>query len=178
MTSPHTDLRFQPALDHLQEELRGIRTGRAAASLVEHVKVEVYGSLLTLRDIASIVVDDAQTLRIEPYDKASVPNIVKAIETSSLGVTPSVSGTVIRLVFPPLTTERRSELVGVIKKSAEEARIAVRNIREHEIKELKQLQLSEDELEAEKKELQKHVDAAQATIGTVAEEKETEIINT
>ncbi len=171
---------FQPVISHLQDEFRGIRTGRAAASLVELIKIDMYGASVSLRDLSSIIVDDAQTLRIEPYDKTSVPSIVKGIEASGLGVTPSVSGTVIRLSFPPLTTERRVELTGVIRKAAEDSRIMLRNIREHELKDLKRLneekELSEDELEKEKKNLQSKVDETQNIIAEMVKGKEEEIM--
>lgn len=116
---------FESAVNHLQEELRGIRTGRASTGLVENITVEYYGTQTRIKDIASISTPGSQLIQIEPWDKSAVAGIVKAIETSTLGLNPAVSGTIIRLNLPQLTEERRKELVRVVGKHAEEAKIAI-----------------------------------------------------
>src|SRR5262245_65038821 len=119
------------AVVHLQEEFSSVRTGRATPALVEKLKVDYYGSDVPLQQLAGFSVPEPRVLVISPYDKGAVKSIEKAIQQSDLGVNPSNDGTVIRLTFPELTTDRRKELVKVAKKQAEEARVAVRNVRRH-----------------------------------------------
>ena len=172
---------FEPAVSHLAEELRGLRTGRASTGLVENINVDYYGTQTRLKDIASITTPGSQLIQIEPWDKNATVNIVKAIEVSSLGLNPAVSGTIIRLNLPSLNGERRKELVKVVGKHVEEAKIAVRNAREKLLREIKNQMdakdLSEDEHHEEKERVQKEVDEALATIEEHGREKEEELLS-
>jgi len=121
--------RMQKTVDGLKAEFTKLRTGRASAGLVETVRVPYYGNDVPLSQCASVVVEDARTISITPWDKSQVGPIEKAILASDLGITPNTAGTVIRLVLPPLTEERRKDLVKIVKHEAEQARIAIRNVR-------------------------------------------------
>ena len=121
--------KMRKAIAHLQGDFGGVRTGRASSALVEKLKVEVYGSEVPLQQIAGFGVPEPRVLTISPYDKTSIKAIEKALQGSALGINPSNDGAIIRLVFPELTEERRRELVKVVRNQAEEARVAVRNIR-------------------------------------------------
>jgi ribosome recycling factor len=174
--SPH----FEPAVSHLTEQLRGIRTGRASTGLVEGISVDYYGTQTRLKDIASITTPGAQLIQIEPWDKNAVANVVKAIEISSLGLNPTVAGTIIRLNLPQLNEERRKELVKVVGKYVEEGKIAVRNVREKLLREIKnQLdakELSEDMHRNEKDKIQQEVNDALQAIEEQGKEKEVELL--
>jgi ribosome recycling factor len=171
---------FEPAIQHLREVLRGVRTGRASVGLVESVMVEQYGTSMRLRDMASLSTPDARTIQIEPWDKGAVAAVEKSLLMSSLGMTPTVAGTVIRLSIPLLTEERRKELVKLVKKQVEDARIAVRNLREKRLKEFKRKheddEWSDDELARQKAELQTAVDAVLEAIAEAGKEKEAEVL--
>ena len=117
------------ALEHLRDEFSRVRTGRATPALVEKMRVDYYGSEVPLQQLAGFSVPEARVLVIAPYDKGALKAIEKAIQASDLGVNPSNDGALIRLTFPELTTDRRKELVKVVKKLAEDARVAVRNVR-------------------------------------------------
>ena len=141
--------RMQKSIDAFKVELSKIRTGRAHVSLLNHITVDFYGSEVPLGQAANLSVEDARTLTVTPWDKSMVPVIEKAIMSSDLGLNPSTAGTVIRVPMPPLTEERRKELVKVVRELAENSRIAVRNIRRDANSELKTLlkekDISEDE---------------------------------
>src|SRR5262245_66229326 len=126
--------KMRKAVSHLQEEFWGIRTGRATPCLVEKLKVDAYGAEGPLQQLAGITVPEPRVLVISPYDKGSMKSIEKAIQASDLGINPSNDGQVVRLVFPPLTEERRRDLVKVVRNRAEEGRVAVRNIRRQDRK--------------------------------------------
>jgi ribosome recycling factor len=126
--------KMQKAVEHLRGNLRTVRTGRASAGLVEHLKVDYYGSPTELRQLASITVPDPLMIVIKPYDPGSVGDISKGILASDLGVTPAVDGKVIRLTIPALSEERRQQLVTQVKEQGEETKIALRNIRRDAIK--------------------------------------------
>ncbi len=147
------------AVEHLRHEMGTVRTGRASSALVESLQVDYFGTPTPLRQLAGFSVPDAMLLVISPYDKGSLGAIEKAIAASDLGINPSNDGAVIRLAFPPLTEERRKELVKVVRHKAEEARVAVRNLRRtgrHELESLqKDGELSSDELDRVEKELEK-----------------------
>jgi len=121
--------RMQKAVEAFDRELRSIRTGRASAGLVEHLRVDYYGTATPLRDIAQIATPDPRLIAIKPYDPSSVGAIVKAIQASDLGLSPSADGGLVRMSVPPLSTERREQLSSRVKQLAEESKIAVRNIR-------------------------------------------------
>lgn len=123
------EMHMEKATDHLQHELRGIRTGRASPALVEHIKVDYYGSPTDLRSIASISVPEATQLLIKPFSPGDIRAIEKAINDSKIGLTPHSDGKQLRLVLPPLSQERRLQLAGQCKQFAEAAKVAVRNAR-------------------------------------------------
>jgi ribosome recycling factor len=169
--------RMHKAVVHLQEEFGSIRTGRAVPALVEKLKVDAYGSDAELRTLAGITVPEARVLAIAPYDKGNMKSIEKAIQASDLGVNPSNDGTVIRITFPELTGERRKDLVKVVKKQAEEARVAVRNVRRHIRQELERDgDISEDEVKSIEKEIEKLTHDVVAEIDTMVGHKEKELL--
>lgn len=141
--------RMQKSIEALKNELTKIRTGRAHASLLDHITVEYYGSEVPLSQVANIATEDARTLSVTPWEKPMVQAIEKAIMNSDLGLNPASAGTVIRVPVPPLTEERRRDLVKVVKGEAEGARVAIRNIRRDANSDLKSLEkekeISEDE---------------------------------
>jgi len=141
--------RMNKSIDAFKAELSKIRTGRAHVSLLNHITVDFYGSEVPIGQAANLSVEDARTLAVTPWDKSMVPVIEKAIMSSDLGLNPSTAGTVIRVPMPPLTEERRKELVKVVRELAENSRIAVRNIRRDANNNLKSLlkdkDISEDE---------------------------------
>ncbi|MDP3685494.1 MAG: ribosome recycling factor [bacterium] len=171
---------FGPVVAHLETVLKGLRTGRANSGLVEHLEVESYGTKMRLKELATVTVPDARTIHIQPWDKDQVPVVAKAIESSPLGVMPTVAGTMIRLTIPPLTEERRRDLTRLLGRYLEEARVSIRNIREKQVKELKSQkdakELSEDAFERERKNLQEEVDAAIAAVDNRGKEKEKELL--
>ena len=146
---------------YLRDELRGIRTGRASPALVEHLKVSIqsYGTTMILRDLATISAPDPVTVLIKPFDPNTLKDIEKAIRTSDIGITPATDGKVIRLPIPPLSGERRTQLVGQVKKMGEAQKVAIRNVRRDANKHLDAAQkdgaLSEDEAKTAKDRVQK-----------------------
>ncbi len=122
---------FENVLSHLDQELQSIRSGRAHAAMVEHIKVQAYGSSMDLKSLGSISIPDARTIQIEPWDKSVVQDVEKALVASNLGLNPSVAGTIIRLNLPPLTEENRRDIVKLVKQQGERAHIGIRNVREH-----------------------------------------------
>ncbi len=168
------------ALGHLKEDLTGIRTGRATPGILNRVTVEYYGTPVPLQQLASMSVPEPRTLMVQPFDKTAIGAIEKAILTSDLGVNPSNDGNVIRLSFPPLTEERRRDLVKQVHSRAEDGRVAVRNVRRHhkdEVEKLeKQHEISEDDLKRAEKELQKLTDQFVAEIDEIQRHKEQELM--
>lgn len=168
------------AASHLQGEFGSIRTGRATPVLVEKLRIDYYGSEVPLQQLAGFSVPEPRLLVISPYDKGAMKSIEKAIQASDLGITPSNDGQVIRLAFPPLTEERRRELVKVVKHRAEEARVAVRNIRRQARHDLegfeKEHELSEDDLERAEKDLEKMTHEFVAEIDQMLAHKEQELM--
>ncbi len=172
--------RMEKAVGHTRADFAGVRTGRATSSLVEHLRVDVYGAEAELRTIAGLSVPEARMLVISPYDKSTLASIEKAIQASDLGITPSNDGNVIRLGFPPLTEERRKELVKVVRHKAEEGRVAVRNLRRAARHELEGLEhggdMSSDELERVEKELDKLTQEMVTAIDKLLAHKEQELL--
>jgi len=168
------------AISHLQGEFGSIRTGRASPVFVEKLRVDYYGSEVPLQQLAGFSVPEPRLLVISPYDKNAIKAIEKAIQASDLGITPSNDGAVIRLAFPQLTAERRKELVKVVKHRAEEARVAVRNLRRsarHDLEAFqKEGELSEDDLDRAEKELEKLTHEYVAEIDNLAAHKEKEML--
>jgi ribosome recycling factor len=172
--------KMHKAVLHLQDEFAGIRTGRATPALVEKLKVDYYGSEVPLQQLAGFSVPEPRVLVIAPYDKGAVKAIEKTIQSSDLGVNPSNDGAVIRLTFPELTTDRRKDLVKVAKKQAEDAKVAVRNVRRHIRQELEHDErdgdLSRDELDRIEKELEKLTHDVVGEIDTLLSHKEKELL--
>ena len=172
--------KMHKAVAHLQDEFAGVRTGRAMPALVEKLKVDYYGTETPLQQLAGFSVPEARVLVISPYDKSSIKAIEKAIQSSDLGVTPSNDGAIIRLTFPELTADRRKELVKVVKKQAEDGRVAVRNVRRHIRQELehqaKDGEISDDELGRIEKELEKLTHEVVAEIDVLLAHKEKELL--
>jgi ribosome recycling factor len=172
--------KMEQAIAHLREDLAGIRTGRASASVLHRVNVEYYGTPVPLQQLASITVPEPRTLVVQPFDKSAVGAIEKAIQSSDLGITPSNDGQAIRLAFPQLTEERRRELVKQVHHRAEEGRVAVRNVRRHSKEAMEKLEreggISEDDLNRGEKELQKVTDRFVAEIDEIQGHKEQELM--
>ncbi|MGE3619683.1 MAG: ribosome recycling factor [Acidimicrobiia bacterium] len=168
------------AVEHARAEFSAIRTGRAAPALVEKLLVDYYGSEVPLQQLAGFTVPEARTLVISPYDKGAMGAIEKAIQTSDLGLNPSNDGQVLRLTFPPLTQERRKELVKVVRSMAEEGRVAVRNLRRSVRHDLDALgrdgEVSEDDIVRAEKELDKLTHAHEGGIDKALEQKEQELL--
>lgn len=169
------------AVGHVRAELANVRTGRATPALVEHLTVDYYGTPTPLRQLAGFSVPDAMLLVVSPYDKGSLTAIEKAIQGSDLGITPANDGTVVRLAFPPLTEERRRELVKVVRHKAEEGRVAVRNLRRASRHELEALEkdgsISSDELDRVEKEVEKVTHQQVAAIDEILSHKEQELLD-
>lgn len=167
------------ALQVTREELSVIRTGRASPRLVERIDVDYYGSKVPLNQIAGISVPEARMLVITPYDRSALSAIEKAILASDLGINPSNDGTIIRLTFPPLTQDRRKDLIKVVRERAEEGRVSVRNIRRHAKEHLehreKDGEMSEDDLRRHEKDLQRVTDKFIAEVDEVVAAKEQEL---
>lgn len=163
----------------LKDELAGIRTGRATPALLSRIVVDYYGTQVPIQQLASFSVPEPRTLVIQPYDKNAISTMEKAIMSSDVGITPSNDGNVIRLSFPPLTEERRKELIKLVHHRGEEGRVAVRNIRRHTKEELERLEregrISEDDLVRSEKDLQKQTDKHVAEIDEVVAHKEAEL---
>lgn len=174
------DKRMQKAVDVLKGEFAGLRTGRASTVLVENIKVDYYGSMMTIKQIAQIAVPEATQITIQPWDVSVIPNVEKAIRNSDLGAQPQRDGNVIRINIPPLTEERRKALVKKVGRMAEDAKIAMRNIRHEVMKELDNLKkesgFSEDEIKRAKDQLQKITDKHTNKIEELLKKKEEEIL--
>jgi ribosome recycling factor len=174
------EVRMRSATQALEEDLAGIRTGRASPALVERLPVEYYGTPTPLQQLASIGVPEPRQLLIRPFDPSSLRDIERAILASDLGLNPSNDGKTIRLSLPPLTQERREELVRVVHNRVEEARVAVRNIRRDVIRDLREFEnekmISEDELRRGEDEVQELTDRMIDEVNAIGERKEKEIL--
>jgi len=172
--------RMSKAVAHARHEFSTVRTGRASSALVEGLTVDYYGSEVPLRQLAGFSVPEARLLVVNPFDKGSLGAIEKAIRNSDLGLNPSNDGVVIRLAFPPLTEERRKELVKKTKQMAEQGKVAIRNSRRDTRKELDNLvrdgELGEDDVVRAEKELDKLTHAHEAEIDKALEQKEAELL--
>lgn len=171
---------MQKAVEHVRQQLSKVRTGRASASLLENVKVDYYGSPTPISQVGGISVPDARSILIQPWDRTTLGSIEKAILASNLGITPQNDGQVIRISVPPLTEERRKEIVKQCKKFAEEARLAVRNVRRDANEELKIAEkkehFSEDDRKRGEDEIQKLTDKYVKDIDQVLVAKEEEVM--
>ncbi len=172
--------RMAKSVEALKNELTKLRTGRAHTSLLDHITVEYYGSEVPLSQVANISVADSRTLTISPWEKNMVQPVEKAIMTSDLGLTPATSGTLIRVPLPPLTEERRKELIKVVKSEGEGAKVAIRNIRRDANNDLKSLlkdkEITEDEERRAQDEIQKLTDKSIAEVDQALTSKEAELL--
>ncbi len=165
---------------HLQEQFSGIRTGRATPALVEKIRVEYYGSEVPLQQLAGFSVPEARMLVISPFDKSAIKAIEKALQSSDLGMSPANDGVVIRLLFPPLTQERRKDLVKSVKAKAEDSRVAIRNVRRNARTELEKAEkandIVKDDLERAEKDLDKITQEHISEIERLVAHKEAELM--
>ncbi|MCO7174720.1 ribosome recycling factor [Sporolactobacillus kofuensis] len=173
--------RMDKAVKAFQRELITVRAGRANPSLLNKVTVEYYGAETPLNQVASITVPEARLLLVQPYDRSALANIEKGILKSDLGVTPTNDGTVIRIAIPPLTEERRGELVKLVRKMSEEAKIAVRNVRRDTNDQIKKMaknnELTKDDVREAEDDVQKLTNDTIKNIDQIASEKEKEMMD-
>jgi ribosome recycling factor len=173
--------RMGRSVESVKEEFRRLRTGRAHVGLLEHINVDYYGSEVPITQAANVGVEDARTLTVSPWEKQMVPVIEKAIINSDLGLTPVSAGTVIRVPLPPMTEERRKELVRVVRNEAENGRVAIRNIRRDALSDakdlLKEKLITEDEDHKAQDEIQQLTDRFVAKVDASLKEKEDEIMS-
>lgn len=175
-----TERKMKSAIEHLHVELGKVRTGRASVSLVEDIKIDYYGNLTPLAQAATLGAPDSKTLTIAPWDASLLPVIEKAIQSSDLGLTPSNDGKVIRLIIPPLTTERRQQLTKVVKKYGEDGKVAIRNVRRECNEKLKAMEkdgsLSKDEERKGYDIIQKSTDKFVAEVDKIIQGKEKDVL--
>lgn len=174
------ETRMQAAVDLLAREFAGVRTGRANTALLDNLRVEAYGNMTPLNQLASLSVPDPRTLVIQPWDASQIGNIERAIHKSDLGITPSSDGKVLRLTMPTLTEERRKQLAKTVGKYAEDARVAIRNVRREANEKLKTMakdkHVSQDEERRGHDGIQKTTDKFTAKVDELAKKKEQEIL--
>ncbi|MDD3594351.1 MAG: ribosome recycling factor [Candidatus Gastranaerophilales bacterium] len=172
--------KMEKAVNNLKREYGNVRTGRANPLILEKISVEYYGVPTPLRQVANVSVQDGQTLVISPFDKTLVHEIEKSIAKSDIGITPNSDGTCVRMTFPPLTEDRRKEISKQVRKTAEESKVAIRNIRRDMTDELKKVEkadnLSEDEVKDTQNEIQKLTDKFTKIIDNLSDEKEKEVL--
>lgn len=173
--------RMQKCVDSLKTALTKLRTGRASAGLLDHLRVDYYGSEVPISQVANVVVEDARTISITPWEKTLVSAVEKAIMTSDLGLNPNTAGTTIRIVMPPLTEERRKDLVKVVKGEAENAKVAVRGVRRDANTAVKDLVkgklISTDDEKRAETDIQKLTDQFVAKVDETAGGKEKELLS-
>lgn len=175
-----TEVRMKSSIQALEDDLAGIRTGRASPALVEKLSVEYYGTPTPLMQLAAISIPEPRQILIKPFDVGSVKDVERAIQTSDLGLTPNSDGKTIRLNLPPLTEDRRKELVRVVQARVEEARISIRNIRRDAIKDMRDFEqeklISQDDLKRGEEDAQKSTDEYNEKIEAIGEKKEKEVM--
>ncbi len=175
-----TNEKMNAALEALKKDFAAVRTGRASLGLLEGITVDYYGTMTPLQQLASLSVPESRQIAIQPWEQRIIPEIEKAIMKSDLGLTPMNDGKTIRINIPVLTEERRKQLVKVVKKRAEEAKVAIRNIRRDSNEELKKLEkeqhISEDEVKKEQEEIQKVTDSFIKKVDEILAHKEKEIM--
>lgn len=172
--------KMEGALEHLKKELTGLRGGRASLSILDHIKVDYYGTPTPLKQVGNLAMPDGRLITIQPWDTSIIKEIEKAIITSDLGINPSNDGKLIRLPIPPLSEERRKDLVKVSKKYGEDTKVHIRGIRREGNDELKKLQkdstITEDDLRRGENEIQKITDAEIKKVDELLKKKEEEIL--
>lgn len=170
------------AVEYLRSEMKGIRTGRASTALVEFIKIDYYGSMTDLRQLANISVPEATQILVKPYDKSALQAVVKGIQAAGLGLNPVAEGDQLRINLPPLSTERRQQLVGSVKQMAEHSKIAIRNSRRDANKHVDQLEkdkkseVTEDMARSAKEEIQDYTKKHEAAVDELVASKEKEIM--
>jgi ribosome recycling factor len=171
---------MKKSVEALKNELQKLRTGRASAALLDHLRIDYYGSHVPISQVANVAVTDSRTITVTPWEKNMVGVVEKTILTSDLGLTPNTAGQVIRIVLPPLTEQRRKELAKVVSHEGENSKVAIRNIRRdanHKIKELLKAKLiTEDEDRKSEEEIQKLTDKYVKEVDQVAKHKEDELM--
>jgi ribosome recycling factor len=179
-TLKEADHKMRRAVEVTREELTSVRTGRASPAILNRVSVDYYGTATPINQLASFSVPEPRLLVIQPFDRNAMSAMEKAIMQSDLGLSPSNDGNVIRLAFPPLTEERRKELIRLVRERAEEGRVSVRNVRRHSMHDLERLkkdaEISEDDLNRSEKELQKLTDRHVGEIDDLLVHKEKELM--
>ena len=170
--------KMEQAIEHVASEFSMVRTGRANPQLLQRITVEYYGSPTPLQQLASISVPEPRMLVVQPFDKSTVSDIEKALQSSELSLNPSNDGNVIRIAFPPLTEERRKDLIKLVRNMAEDARVAVRNIRRHSKTDMEALhgEISDDDIRRGEDELQKLTDRYVVNIDRLLNHKEDELL--
>jgi ribosome recycling factor len=170
--------KMEMAIDHVATEFSTVRTGRANPQLLQRIHVDYYGTATPLQQLASIAVPEPRLLVVNPFDRSTVSDIERAIQQSDLGLNPSNDGSVIRIAFPPLTEERRKDLIKVVKHMAEEGRVAVRNIRRHLKTDMEAMhgEISDDDIRRGEDELQKLTDRFVVKIDHLLANKEDELL--
>lgn len=170
--------KMESAVDHVASEFSTVRSGRANPQLLQRISAEYYGTQTPLQQLASIGVPEPRLLVVSPFDKSALPEIEKAIQHADLGLNPTNDGSVIRIAFPPLTEERRKDLIRMVKHMAEEGRVAVRNIRRHSKSEMEDLhgEISDDDIRRGEDDLQKLTDRYIERIDSLVTNKEEELL--
>ena len=180
ITKEHAEDQMKKVIVRLQSEFASLRTGRANASLLDGIKVDYYGSVVPLSQVANVSATDGRTLEVKPWDKEGLTAAEQAIMKSDLGITPMNDGKILRISIPSPTAERRKELVKVIKKQAEEFRVAVRNVRRDSVEELKKSEkdkmISQDDLRRSEQDIQKLTDHYVKSIDSLLAAKEKEVL--
>ena len=176
----NAEAKMHKALEATRNDFSSVRTGRASPSLLDRLHVEAYGASVSLKSAATVSAPDSRTLQIQAFDRATIPAIRRAIETSDLGLTPNVDGQTIRLTIPALNEERRKELAKIVRKKAEDGRVAIRNIRHHVVDELKALhknsKITDDEHKRAVDHVQKLTDKYAHDVDGLLASKEKEIM--
>ncbi len=180
MDSQKITEKFNAGIEHFKHEIAGLRTGRASSALIDNIQIDSYGAKMPIAHVASVSIPDARTIAIQPWDKSNMGPIEKAIQAANIGLNPVNDGTLIRLSIPPMTEERRKEMVKTLGQMAEQAKIAVRNVREEIIKDLKRQQddgeMTDDDFEGQRKDVQEIVDKYNEQIKEMAAAKEKEVM--
>jgi len=170
---------MKKAVEYTAKEFDGIHTGKASPTMVENIMVEVYGSTMRLKEVAAITTPDANTIRVQPWDKGALKEIEKSIQAANIGINPSVMGEAVRCPIPPLSGERRRDLIKVCAEMAEQGKVRIRTIRREAMEVLKAAQkkglITEDDLKRAEKEVQNLTDKSTAQIGKDLEDKEAEL---
>jgi ribosome recycling factor len=176
----HAEETMHKTVDNTRKELAAVRSGRASTGLIDHVRVEYHGTPMPVNQLATVNAPEPRLLTIQPWDRSMLNTIEKALLKSDLGITPSNDGIMIRLAFPPLSEQRRKEMVKMVQKRVEEGRVAIRNIRRDAADGLKKLdrnrEISEDEARRAQEQLQKLTDAQIAAVEKLGHEKEQELL--